>query len=137
MFGTEIVGSSHDVPQWILDLVDEVEAWYGFCTNGIYFKESKSNYRGGCYRPREGYLHFYFGREETPLRKWIVLHELAHAWQYLECPETLTPKAKGKKNRVVHNDVFWEIAKMLYIKYDVLEVAAENEYKRARKLMVK
>ena len=136
MFGQGIVGSDQNVPQWILDLVDEVEARYGFCTSGIFFKESKSDYRGGCYRIREKVLQFYCGREKTDERVWLVLHELSHAWQHLECPDTLTPRKKGRKNRVVHNEAFFRFAANLYKKYGVLEFAANNEYKRGRKYMV-
>jgi Zn-dependent peptidase ImmA (M78 family) len=139
MFSQGVIGSSKNVPQWILDLVDEVEAWYGFCTDGIYFKEAKSSYRGGCYRPSEKYLQYYFGREKTIERVWVVLHELAHAWQHLECPETLTPKPKGRRNRVVHNEAFFKFACELYKRFggdEVVEWAANNEYKRGRKYMV-
>ena len=139
MFGQEVIGSSTDVPQWILDLVERVEANYGFCTHGIYFKESKSDYRGGCYRPREKYLQYYFGREKTIERIWVVLHELAHAWQHLECPNTLTSKTKKRRNRVQHNQAFFEFVADLYKEYggdEVLEYAANNEYKRGRKYMI-
>jgi hypothetical protein len=71
---------------------------------------------------------------------WVVLHELAHAWQWLEAPETITKRKPGRRNRVQHNQVFFEFACELYKKFggdDVLEWAANNEYKRGRKYMVK
>jgi len=139
MFSQGVIGSNKNVPQWILDLVDKVESKYSFCTRGIYFKEAKSDYRGGCYRPSEKYLQYYFGKEETIERVWIVLHELAHAWQHLERPDTLTPKPKGHKNRVQHNQAFFEFACKLYKQFGgdkILEWAANNEYKRGRKYMV-
>ncbi len=139
MFGQSIIGSSSNVPQWILDLVDEVEGWHGFCTNNIFFKEAKSNYRGGCYRYSENILQFYFGREITTERVWVVLHELAHAFQWIERPDTLTKTPKGKRN-IHHNEAFFKTAALLYKKhgaeYGVLEYAAEHEYKRGRKYMV-
>ena len=139
MFSQGVVGSSKNVPQWILDLVYEVESWYGFYTSGVYFEEAKSSYRGGCYRPSEKYLQYYFGREKTIERVWVVLHELAHAWQHLECPDTLTPKPKGRRNRIVHNEAFFEFACKIYKRFggdEVVEWAANNEYKRGRKYMV-
>jgi len=139
MFGQGIIGSSKDVPQWILDLVEEVEGWEGFCTDGIYFKESKSDYRGACYNVGGRYIDLYFGREKTVERIWIVLHELAHACQHLEAPETITKKKPGRRNRVVHNPAFFKIAARFFLKYggqEVLEFAANNEYKRGRKYMV-
>jgi Zn-dependent peptidase ImmA (M78 family) len=137
MFGTGIVGSSHNVPQWILDLVEDVESWYGFCTDGIYYKEAKQkDYYGGNYYPRRKAIDFYFSPEKTDRAVFVVLHELAHAWQHLEAPETITPKPKGRRRNIVHNDAFFQFARELYIKYDVLEAAAKHEYKRARKMMV-
>jgi len=137
MFGAGIIGSKENVPQWILDVVSEVEQEYGFCLDAVYFKEAKSNdYRGGCYSIGHRHLQLYFGREKTDIRLWVVLHELAHAIQHLLFSGTLTKKKPGRRNRVVHNDVFFAFAKKLYIKYGVLETAAKNEYKRARKLMV-
>ncbi len=139
MFGQGIIGSNENVPQWILNLVERVEAAYGFCTSNIYFQESKSHYRGGCYRHRERSIQLYFGREQTNERMWIVLHELAHAWQHLERPDTLTPKPKGRKNRVVHNQAFFEFAASLYKEFgagEVLAYAFKHEYKRGRKYMI-
>jgi hypothetical protein len=139
MFNQGTIGSSKNVPQWILDLVDQVESWYGFCTDGVFFKESKSDYRGACYNVYEKNLQFYFGREKTVERICIVLHELAHAWQHLECPGTLTPKPKGRRNRIVHNQAFFEMACELYKKFggnEVVEYAFNNEYKRGRKYMI-
>ena len=138
MFGQDVFGSSKNVPQWILDLVEEVESTYGFCTDGIYYKEAKSDYRGGCYRISDKFLQYYFGREKTPERIWVVLHELTHAWQHLECPDTLTPKIKGRR-RVQHNQAFFEMACDMYKRFgedEVVEWAANNEYKRGRKYMV-
>ena len=138
MFGSGVVGNSRDVPQWIWDIVNEVEIRYGFCTEAIYYKEAKQkDYYNGCYNPSNKAVELYFSSEKNDKAVWVLLHEMAHAYQYLECPETLTPKQVGKRNRVVHNDDFWDIAKMFYIRFDVLETAAQNEYKRARKLMVK
>jgi len=139
MFGQGITGSSKNVPQWILDLVEKVEGNEGFCTDGIYFKESKSDYRGACYNIYGKYLDLYFGREKTIERIWIVLHELTHAWQWLEAPETITERKPGRKNRVQHNNSFFEVAASFYKRYggqEVLEFAAKNEYKRGRKYMV-
>lgn len=139
MFGQGITGSSKNVPQWILDLVEKVEGQEGFCTDGIYFKESKSDYRGACYFVGKKCLDLYFGREKTVERVWIILHELTHAWQHLEAPETLTPKPKGRRNRIVHNKAFFDVAASFYKRYggqEVLEFAANNEYKRGRKYMV-
>lgn len=139
MFGYGVVGSTKNVPQWISDLVETVEARYGFCTYNIYFKESKSNYRGGCYMVYEKCLQFYFGRKKTIERIWVVLHELVHAWQHLECPGTLTKRTNGRRNRIVHNQEFFEFAADLYREFggiDVLEFAADNEYKRGRKYMI-
>jgi hypothetical protein len=70
---------------------------------------------------------------------WVILHELVHAWQYLEAPETLTPKPKHRRNRIVHNEKFFKVAAQFYKDYggqEVLEWAANNEYKRGRKYMV-
>lgn len=138
MFGQNVIGSTKDVPQWILDVVEKIEGQYGFCTNGIYFKEAKSpDYRGGCYGIGQKYLQYYFGREQTIERLWVVLHELAHAWQCIEAPETRTKRKPGRRNRVQHNQAFFEFAADLYRQYDgVLEFAANNEYKRGRKYMV-
>jgi len=139
MFGQGITGSSKDVPQWIMDLVSKVESWYGFCTNGIYFKEAKSKGSWACYYSGKKAIDLYFGREKTIERIWVVLHELAHARQYLECPETLTPKPKGRRNRIVHNQAFFEMACEMYKQFggqEVLEFAANHEYKRGRKYMV-
>lgn len=137
MFGLSTIGSSEDVPQWIVEIVEKIEGEFGFCTSKVFFKEAKSDYRSGCYRPSKKYVEFYFGREKTVERIWIVLHELVHAWQHLECPETLTPRKQGSKRRVVHNEAFFKFAAKLYKRYDgVLECAANNEYKRGRKYMV-
>lgn len=137
MFGAGIVGSQENVPQWIQKVVSEIESEYGICLDAIYFKEAKSNdYRGGCYCISGRNLQLYFGRQYTHIRLWVVLHEMAHAIQHLELPHTLTKREHGRRNRVVHNTKFFEIARRLYIKYGVLETAAKHEYKRARKLMV-
>ena len=139
MFCHGIIRSNQDLPQWILDLVGKVEGRYGFCISDTYFKEAKSDYRGGCYRYTEKILQLYFGREQTVERVWVVLHEMAHAWQHLECPDTLTSKPKGRRNRVQHNQAFFEFAASLYKELggdEVLEYAAEHEYKRGRKYMV-
>lgn len=137
MFGAGIVGSQENVPQWILNVVSKVESEYGICLDAIYFKEAKSNdYRGGCYSIGGRNLQLYFGRAYTHIRLWVVLHEMAHAIQHLELSHTLTKRPSGRKNRVVHNDKFFEIARRLFIDYGVLKTAAKHEYKRARKLMV-
>ena len=137
MFGAGKIGSQENVPQWISDVISEVESEYGICLDAVYFREAKSkDYRGGCYHFSCRCIELYFGREKTDIRLWVVLHEMAHAIQYLELPHTLTKRPSGRKNRVVHNDKFFEIARKLFIKYGVLETAAEHEYKRARKLMV-
>jgi hypothetical protein len=136
MFGQGPIGSKTDVPQWILDLVSRVESTYGFCTSAIWFKEAKSNdYRGGCYRVKAESLQFYFRREMTIERIWVVLHELTHAFQHLERPDTLTPKPAGRKNRIHHNPAFFKFAAKFYLEFggeEVLEFAAKNEYKRGR-----
>jgi len=136
MFGQEFIDSTTDIPQWILDLVSKVESTYGFCTNNIWFKEAKSdNYRDGCYRVRNKILQFCFKREETIERIWVVLHELTHAFQHLERADTLTPKPIGRKNRIVHNPAFFRFAAQFYLEFggkEVLEFAANNEYKRGR-----
>lgn len=139
MFGQGITGSSKNVPQWIMDLVYKVEDNEGFCTGGVYFKESKSDYRGACYFVGKRCLDLYFGREKTVERVWIILHELTHAWQHLEGQDTLTPKPKHRRNRIVHNKAFFEVAAMFYKQYggqEILEYAANHEYKRGRKYMV-
>ena len=81
-------------------------------------------------------IDLYFCPEKTEFRLWIVLHELTHAIQHIVLPHTLTPKPAHRRNRIVHNEKFFEIARELYIKYGVLHIAAEREYKRARKLMI-
>jgi len=138
MFGQGIIGSTHNVPQWIMDTVDEVERSWDICLSAVYFKEPTRNpeYRGACYIPSYKSIDLYFGREKTDLRLWIVLHEMVHAIQYLELSNTLTKTARGKR-RVVHNETFWEIAARLYIKYNVIEMAIEQEYKRGRKHLKK
>lgn len=140
MFGQSTIGSTSNVPEWILNLVNKVESRYGFCTNAVYFKEAKSkSYRGGCYRYTENTLQLYFGREQTPERIWVVLHELAHAFQWLERPDTLTKTPKGKNN-VNHNPAFFKFAAMFYKEFgaadNILEYAAKHEYKRGRKYMM-
>jgi Zn-dependent peptidase ImmA (M78 family) len=140
MFGQGITGSSKNVPQWIMDLVYEVEETEGFCTDGIYFKEcKKSDGRWGCYFTDKKCIDLYFGKEKTIERIWVVLHELVHAWQHLEGQDTLTPKPKHRRNRIVHNKAFFEVAAQFYKQYggqEVLKWAANNEYKRGRKYMV-
>ena len=137
MFGKGPMGSTRDVPEWIVKVVDEVESRYGFCTSGIYFKKAISPfYRGGCYFAHQKILQFYFGEKKTTERLWVVLHELAHAWQWLECPDTLTKKKPGRRNNVNHNEAFFRFAADLFREYGVLEFAAKNEYKRGRKYMV-
>ncbi len=137
MFGAGVTGSQENIPQWIMTYVSEIESEYGICLDAVYFKEAKRNdYRGGCYNISGRYVQLYFGREQTNLRIWLVLHEMAHAIQHLELPHTLTKRPLGRRNRIVHNAKFFEIARRLYIKYGVLETAAKHEYKRARKLMV-
>jgi Zn-dependent peptidase ImmA (M78 family) len=140
MFGQGITGSSKNVPQWIMDLVYVVEADMGFCTDGIYFKECKKpDGRWGCYYSGKKVIDLYFGREKTAERVWVVLHELVHAWQHLECPETITKKPKHRKNNITHNQAFFECAAIFFLRYggqEVLEYAANNEYKRGRKYMV-
>ena len=139
MFGQGITGSSKNVPQWILDLVYKVEGDEGFCMDGIYFKECKSDYRGACYFVGKKCIDLYFGREKTVERVWVVLHELAHAWQHLEAPETITKKKPGRRNNVNHNEAFFKEAARFFLKYggqEVLEYAANHEYKRGRKYMV-
>ena len=137
MFGAGIVGSKENVPQWIMDVVTSIESEYGICLSAIYFKEAQTdNFRGGCYDIAKQHIQLYFKREQTTERLWVVLHEMAHAIQHLELPQTLTPKPAGRKNKIQHNNVFFGIARRLYIRYGVLDFAAKNEYKRARKLMV-
>jgi len=140
MFGQGTIGSTTDIPEWILDLVERVENSCGFHMDAVWFKEAKSDsYRGGCYRYNNKSLQLYFGRAKTVERVWVVLHELAHAFQHLERPDTLTPKPKGKRNRVQHNEAFFRFAAGFYKEYggqEVLEYAAGHEYKRGRKLMV-
>lgn len=139
MFGKNgINGSSKDVPQWMMDLMYEVQGNEGFFTSGIYFKESKSDYRGACYDTGRKIIDLYMSRKKTIENIWIILHELTHAWQHLEAPETLTKKKPGRRNRVVHNEKFFRVAAHFYKKYggpEVLEYASKNEYKRGRKYM--
>lgn len=136
MFGQGITGSSKDVPQWIMDVVDEIEKSYNFCLNAVYFKEPTRNleYYGACYNQTREHLELYFGRDKTDLRLWIVLHELAHAIQHLELSRTLTVRPRGKR-QVNHNDAFFDIAGKLFVKYNVLHIALEREYKRGRKYL--
>ena len=48
MFGAGTIGTSEAVPQWIWDIVNEIELQYGFCTDGVYYKEAKQkDYYGG------------------------------------------------------------------------------------------
>lgn len=136
MFGQGITGSNKDVPQWIKNLINEVEEEYNFKLDNIYFKEPTRNkdYYGACYSVIENHIELYFSRKENNLRKWIILHELGHAIQYKCYPESLTITPKGKNN-VNHNKAFWEIVGDLFARYDVLEEAIENEYKKGRKYL--
>ncbi len=137
MFGTGVIGSKENVPQWIIDIVFDVEHKYNFRLAGVYYKSPKGeDYWKGCYRYWEHTLQLYFRPEKTDLRLWLVLHELTHAIQRIAYPETLTKKKPGRRNRIVHNQWFFNTARKLYIKYGVLHIAAEKEYKRARKMMV-
>jgi len=137
MFGQGITGSNKNVPQWIRELVSEIERDYDFKLDDIYFKEPTRNkdYYGACYSSRN-YIELYFSREKNKLRTFIILHELGHAIQDICYPETVTKRPKGK-NRVNHNNVFWDIVGELYLKYDVLEVAITNEYKKGQKYLQK
>lgn len=137
MFGAGRIGSNGNVPQWIIDVVFDVEQEYGFRLADVYYKKAKrEDYYNGCYRHRLRAVQLYFRPEKTDIRLWAVLHELTHAIQRILYPETLTKKKSGRRNRVVHNQWFFETARKLYIKYGVLETAAQKEYKRARKMMV-
>ena len=140
MFGNNgVIGSSKNVPQWIVELIHEVEDKEEFYTEFIFFKESKSGYRGACYHSGLESIDLYMSREKTIENIWIVLHELTHAWQHLKAPETITKRKAGRRNRVVHNQIFFETASRFFKKYGgpaVLEHASMWEYKRGRKYMV-
>ena len=138
MFGSGRIGSSGNVPQWIIDVVFDVEQEYGFRLADVYYKCPKrsNDYYNGCYCHNTKTIELYFRPEKTDLKLWVVLHELGHAIQKIVYPETITKKPIGRRNRIVHNEWFFKIVRKLYIKYDVLHIAAEKEYKKARKMMV-
>ena len=137
MFGQGVTGSSKNVPQWILDITREVEEKHGFCTSGIYYKEAKQkDYYRGCYYVNKKIIDLYFSPEKNNEAIFVLLHELTHAWQHLECPCTLTKISKGKR-KVNHNKEFFLFAKKLYERYGVLDIAIQREYKRGRKYIVK
>jgi len=138
MFGQGITGSNKNVPEWIRELVSEIETDYGFMLRDVYFKEPTRNksYYGACYSSYRNNIQLYFSREKNDIRKWIVLHELGHAIQHKCYPESLTITPLGKNN-VNHNNAFWDIVGELFAKYNVLDTAIEREYKKGRKYIKK
>ena len=123
-------------PEWVMEVIESIEIEFDFELTGIHYKAPVRDPESwaGAYFSMSKRLTFRFSPEKTGVNLFVVLHELSHVLQHLVYPETLTKRKPGK-NRVHHNQEFFKIAKRLYIRYGVLEIAAENEYKRARKLM--
>ena len=122
-------------PDWVWDVIEALEIEFDFELKGVHYKTPKNPENwAGAYFSMSKRLTLHLSPEKTGVNLFVVLHELSHALQHLVYPETLTKRKPGK-NRVHHNQEFFKIAKRLYIRYGVLEIAAENEYKRARKLM--
>jgi hypothetical protein len=137
MFGEGVFGSEKQVPQWIKEIVSDVEKMYRFRLNEVVqrYPVRDKEYYHACYWPHAKVIQLYFMPEKTDLRLYIVLHELAHAIQHIVFPFTIAPKIRTKR-RVIHNEEFFQIARKLYIKYGVLDIAEKHEYKRGRKFMV-
>jgi len=121
-------------PQWINQIVDEVQTSHGFTLATLKLRTHKvEDYYRGFYRSGTNMIHLTFNNHHvrSDLATWILLHELAHAIQYQTKRDTLTPRVPGKR-REVHNREFWKIAGKLYLKYGVMDLAIEQEYKTGR-----
>jgi hypothetical protein len=136
MFGIGIVGTTEATPKWIYEFVSEVERANDFCLDAVYYKEAKKkDYYRGTYMPNKNSICLYFSPEQTVEAKIVLLHEMAHAIQYIDCPETLIKKNSKKKDW--HNETFAKIVGRLYQKYGVLERARDyrGEYLKVRKYL--